>query len=32
MNNERTCAQRRVCIGTDKKSGNILNRRYANES
>ena len=29
MNVERTWAQRRVCIGTDKKSVHILNRRYA---
>jgi len=32
MNVKRTCAQRRVCIGTDKKGAHILNRRYAEES
>ena len=32
MNVENMCAQRRVCIGTDKKGAHILNRRYANKS
>ena len=31
MNVERTCAQRRVCIGTDKKGAHIPNRQYAKE-
>ena len=32
MNVERTCAQRRVCIGMNKKGAHILNKRYADES
>jgi len=32
MNVERTCTQRRVCIGKDKKSEHILNRWYADKS
>ena len=32
MNVERTCTQRRMCIGTDKKAGLVLNKSIPTHS